>query len=250
MRENKKIVKEKVYTYSRRQRILAWLVLIGIFVCGMMAGAFIWQTKTAYTPDSAVQAESSACQMRENALLAQVNYGIDDADLRWATNAHRHNADIYDRLAKWGCNENIEKYKEMRDAEFATFDVLRKIWDENIVDDSPCAIIEKNLLSNIQPCEDSPRCHLENAEIYSKMAEDGCTENRQKYAQKALDELKIADGVRVNDTNINTSEIRSTVNTYKKLQMQNEAKKYINKVEKLVNPGIDFILELQRVIEE
>ena len=32
--------------------------------------------------------------------------------------------------------------------------------------------------------------------------------------------------------------------------MQNEAKKYIKKVEKLVNPGVDFIMELQRVIEE
>lgn len=250
MRENKKIVNEKVYTYSRRQRILAWVALIGIFICGMMAGAFIWQAKTVYTPDSAVQTELSGCQMRENALLAQLNYNINDADLRWATTAHRHNADIYDRLAKWSCDENTDKYKEMRDAEFATFEVLRKIFDENIVDDSPCAVIERNLLSNIQNCGDSPNCHLENAEIYSKMAEDGCTENRQKYAQKALDELKIADGVRVNDANIDTSEIRSTINTYKKLQMQNEAKKYLNKVEKMVNPGIDFILELQRIIEE
>ena len=49
---------------------------------------------------------------------------------------------------------------------------------------------------------------------------------------------------------VSREEMRYTVDTYKKLQMQNEAKKYLNKVEKLVNPGIDFIMELQRVIEE
>lgn len=244
---------ENRYGYSRRQRILAWLALFGIFICGMMAGAFIWQTKTAHTADSGVQTEVDACQMKEKALLANLNTDINDSDLSWAISAHEHNADIYDRLAMWGCRENSDKYKEMRDAEFATFDVLRKIWNENTVkDDTPCAVIEKSLLSNIGDCGVgyTSNCHLNNAEVYSKIAEDGCPENRQKYAQKALDELKISEGVRINETDLDKRDIRSTVNTYKKLQMQQEAKKYLNKVEKLVNPGIDFIMELQRVIEE
>ena len=249
MRNSTKV--ENRYGYSRRQRIWAWLVLVGIFVCGMMAGAFIWQTKTAHTSDSGLQAEIDACQMRENALAANLNKGIDDSS-EWAANAHKHNADIYDRLAKWGCKENSDKYIEMRDAEFATFDVLNRIWNKNIVDDTPCAVIEKSLLSNIDDCGVgyTSECHLRNAEVYSKIAEDGCQENQQKYAQKALDELKISEGVRINETDLDRGEIRATVNTYKKLQMQQEAKKYLNKVEKLVNPGIDFILELQRIIEE
>ena len=113
----------------------------------------------------------------------------------------------------------------------------------------PCQVIETTLLQYVNSC-DAPDCHLNNAEIYSKIVEDGCVENRNKYGQMALDELQIADGVRIDETNVNENEIRATVNTYKKLQMQNEAKKYLNKVEKLVNPGIDFIMELQRVIEE
>ena len=242
MRNN--IKSENRYGYSRRQRILAWIALVGIFVCGMMAGAFIWQTKTVYTADSGVHTEMHACQMRENALLVNVVQGIDDS---WpdAANLHKRNADIYDRLVKWGCQENSVKYQELRDAEFSVWDVLSKVSENN-----PCSVIESTLLSNVHECGDSSKCHLENAEVYSKMVEDGCAENRGKYARKALDELQIAEGVRIDDSNVDRYQIRSTVNTYKKLQMQNEAKKYLNKVEKLVNPGIDFIMELQRVIEE
>ena len=68
--------------------------------------------------------------------------------------------------------------------------------------------------------------------------------------QKALNEIQIAEGVRVRDGELSESEVKNTVNTYKKLQMQNEARKYIQKAEKLINPGVDFIMELQRVIEE
>ena len=116
--------------------------------------------------------------------------------------------------------------------------------------EEPCAVIEKTLLRRINNGCDDSWCHLENAEIYSKIAEDGCPERKDMYTKLALDELQIAEGVRIDDTNVKESDIRATVNTYKKLQMQNEAKRYIQKVEKLVNPGIDFILELQRIIEE
>lgn len=237
------------YGYSTKHKILAWAALIGIFVCGMMAGAFIWQTKTTHTADSDVQMEISACQMRENALLVNIGQNIDDS---WpdAANSHRRNADIYDRLMKWGCKENAAKYQELRDAEFQVYDALNEIMKEN-VDNNPCDVIERTLLSNvIYNCGDSSDCHLQNAEIYSKIVEDGCKENQQRYAQKALDELQIAEGVRIDDSNVQRDEIRATINTYKKLQMQQEAKKYLNKVEKLVNPGIDFIMELQRIIEE
>ena len=244
MKNTKKSVK-----YSHRQRVLAWFVLIGIFVCGMMAGAFIWQTKVAYTTDYGVQAEQDACHTREKALLANLHTNINDSDLELAINSHKHNADMYDNLVKWGCQENSGKYQELRDSEYAMFDVLSHIVDNN-ANNNPCGVIERTLLSDIHDCGSSSNCHLRNAEIYSKIVEDGCVENRNKYGQMALDELQIADGVRIDETNVNENEIRATVNTYKKLQMQNEAKKYLNTVEKLVNPGIDFIMELQRVIEE
>ena len=87
--------------YSRRQRILAWLVLFGIFVCGMMAGAFIWQTKTVYTAKYGVETELSACQMLENALLAQLYKNIDDSR-PGAYEAHEYNMHVYEKLYKNG----------------------------------------------------------------------------------------------------------------------------------------------------
>lgn len=237
----------KSVTYSRRQRIFAWLMLIGIFICGMMAGAFMWQTKNACTVKFGVQTELSPCQMRENALVAKLNKNINDSDWN-ARAAHEHNVHIYENLYKNGCPENRDKYAKLAESEQGVVAVLDGV-ETASVDGKPCEVIEKTLLQYVAVC-DEPNCHLHNAELYSKIVEDGCQENKKKYEQMALNELQIAEGVRVDETNVNRNEIRSTVNTYKKLQMQNEAKKYLNKVEKLVNPGIDFIMELQRVIEE
>ena len=247
MRNNKI---ENRYGYSRRQRICAWLALIGIFVCGMMAGAFIWQTKSTHTADSGtpsviehfVERDNIPCYVKEQALQEKLT-----------GNDHQYNARIYDTLEKIGCEKNKEKFANFAKSERELFDALYYVENGKHVVDfdnvAPCKIIETTLKERIHDCY-TPRCYLDNAEIYSKLAEDGCPENAEEYKNKALKELDIADGVRVDETDIGTNEIRSTVNTYRKLQMQNEAKKYLNKVEKLVNPGIDFIMELQRVIEE
>lgn len=249
MKKNKKITNENRYGYSRRQRILAWLALIGIFVCGMMAGAFIWQTKNTHTTDSAVQTEIDVCQKREGALLAKLNKNIDDSDWR-AYEQHEYNMHIYQLLSKNGCPNNKVEYARLAESEESVASVLAELVGGNTTENKPCEIIEKTLAHSVFAGCREPDCYLHNAEVYSKMAEDGCPENSENYKKLALNELEIAEGVRINEADVARGEIRSTVNTYKKLQMQNEAKKYINKVEKLVNPGIDFILELQRVIEE
>lgn len=247
MKNNNKI--ENRYGYSRRQRILAWAALIGIFVCGMMAGAFVWQTKLTHTADFGVQTETDACQVREKILLQQIK--DEEAQGYWhAYEPYEYNARIYEILQTDGCRQNIEMFKNLQMEKQNLANTLRKLeMDNNPV---PCVIIEKTLLSNVHDCGVgyTSDCHLNNAEVYSKMAEDGCPENAENYKRMALNELKIAEGVRINEADVDRGEIRATVNTYKKLQMQNEAKKYLNKVEKLVNPGIDFIMELQRVIEE
>ena len=40
------------------------------------------------------------------------------------------------------------------------------------------------------------------------------------------------------------------VETYKRLQMQKEAERMIEKAKKLTNPAIDFIIQLEKIIEE
>ena len=151
---------------------------------------------------------------------------------------------------RWGCTENQKKYEESRDAEFSVFYALQNAMGAvSEGQDKPCQVIERTLKGNISTCSGS-ECHLSNAEVYSKMSEDGCPENSEKYKQMALNELQIAEGVRIKDGDLSEYDVRTTVNTYKKLQMQNEARRYIKKAEKLINPGVDFIMELQRVIEE
>ena len=52
----------------------------------------------------------------------------------------------------------------------------------------------------------------------------------EKYKQLALNELEIADGITVRENNVSEDEMLYTVDTYKKLQMQQEAKKYISSI--------------------
>ena len=255
MRNNKI---ENRYGYSRRQRICAWLALIGIFVCGMMAGAFIWQTKSTHTADSGlssaekieqfIERNTMPCRVKEETLQQMLT----ESD-------HLQNARVYEKLMQIGCERNKEKFANFAQSERELADAMNYVHNPyfeqyettNDENSRPCEIIERQLRFELTTSANpSSWDRSRNAAIYSKMAEDGCPENAEKYKQFALNELQIADGIKVRDDEVSREEMRYTVDTYKKLQMQQEAKKYLNKVEKLVNPGIDFIMELQRVIEE
>ena len=252
------IKSENRYSYSRRQRILAWVALIGIFVCGMMAGAFIWQTKTTHTAESGmstqekieafVERNTMPCRVKEESLQQMLT-----------DNDHWQNARVYEKLVQIGCESNKEKFANFARSERELAEAMSYVHNPGFYeyeaknDESarPCETIERQLRFQLAtPANPSAWDHSRNAVVYSKMAEDGCPENAEKNKQLALNELQIADGIRISDEEVSRDEMRYTVDTYKKLQMQNEAKKYLNKVEKLVNPGIDFIMELQRVIEE
>ena len=53
------------------------------------------------------------------------------------------------------------------------------------------------------------------------------------------------------DDNLNQErESVEIVETYKRLQMQAEAMRMIEKAKKLTNPAIDFIIQLEKIIEE
>ena len=53
-----------------------------------------------------------------------------------------------------------------------------------------------------------------------------------------------------NDSLDDKREATEMVETYKRLQMQAEAMKMIEKAKKLTNPAIDFIIQLEKIIEE
>ena len=65
----------------------------------------------------------------------------------------------------------------------------------------------------------------------------------------AKSELEIARAL--NDDNLDdVEESVEIVETYKRIQMQAEAERMIEKAKKLTNPAIDFIIQLERIIEE
>jgi len=145
---------------------------------------------------------------------------------------------------------------------------LNKIYSENCLDrnfdepkpqpkvegktpESTCGKIEQLLLERLYDV-DSPDSeeHVDNAKIYANLSERGCPENSEKYKQLAKKELEIARAL--NDDNIQNDPEESVeiVETYKRLQMQAEAERMIEKAKKLTNPAIDFIIQLEKIIEE
>ncbi len=180
-------------------------------------------------------------------LLTERLYPVDSPDAE----AHTDNAKIYEDLSERGCPENSEKYKELARQELQIANALKG----EKVNISTCAQIERVLIPELQ-CTDgymicgNSNIHINNAKIYANLSERGCPENSEKYKQLARQELEIARAL--NDDNIQNDPEESVeiVETYKRLQMQAEAERMIEKAKKLTNPAIDFIIQLEKIIEE
>ena len=91
--------------------------------------------------------------------------------------------------------------------------------------------------------------HIDNAKIYANLSERGCPENSKKYKDLAAQELDIARALNDDDLE-DVDDTIEIVETYKRLQMQKEAERMIEKAKKLTSPAIDFIIELEKIIEE
>lgn len=117
-----------------------------------------------------------------------------------------------------------------------------------------CKAIENHLIHKLicndenHPCMNEQH-HIYDAQIYANLAERGCAENSAKFKELAKQELEVARAL-TDDNLVNKDESIEIVETYKRLQMQAEAEKMIEKAKKLTNPAIDFIIELEKIIEE
>ena len=122
--------------------------------------------------------------------------------------------------------------------------------EEPKLPDTTCGKIEMLLKERLFHAGDQDaEAHIYNAKIYANLAERGCAEHSQKYKELAKQELEIARAL--NDDNLeDRNESVEIVETYKRLQMQAEAEKMIEKAKKLTNPAIDFIIQLEKIIEE
>ena len=125
--------------------------------------------------------------------------------------------------------------------------------EEKKIPDTTCGKIEMLLTERLLPVEyDDPKSHVNNAKIYANLSERGCTENSGKYRDLAKQELEIARALTDDDMEGYQGQKEATeiVETYKRLQMQAEAERMIEKAKKLTNPAIDFIIQLEKIIEE
>lgn len=243
----KKETKTNVVCCTRRQKVLGLVALVGLFACGLMVG--ITFNSNAKSQNSAV-AENAAvvenqqatpeqpCQVVESLLLKKLYSENTDN-----SGEHRWNLSVYKRLAEYGCPENAKKYQDM----IAREEVILKALDgestqlcedtENMLQDS---------LVFIDGYDSDSR--IARAKIYANLAERGCPEHAQYYTDLAVKELTIARAL--SEDKFDKQETIDVVETYKRLEMKQAAAEVLDKAKKLTDPAIDFILQVQKIIEE
>ena len=187
-------------------------------------------------------------------LLRQELYNENSPDWK----AHRDNSGVFDRLVKSGCEKNRETYQQMAQREMEIAKALDKHGEMNMhseefvvtAEEPTCTQIESLLQNKLNCYFAEPKCRVRRAQIYANMSERGCPENSQKYKELAAKELEIARALTDDNIEENRRETEEMVETYKRLQMQKEAAKMLDKARKLTNPAIDFIIQLEKIIEE
>lgn len=111
-----------------------------------------------------------------------------------------------------------------------------------------CAEIERLLARRLPAETDDADTRIERAKLFATMAERGCPENAATYVELARQELDIARAI--GDDGFSHEETIDVVETYKRLHMQAAAEEIFEKAKKLTNPAIDFILQVEKIINE
>lgn len=243
---------EKKVGFSKTK---VWFVFVALFVCGLMAGVGIanWKrmnrveqvANTNVSTKQNVAQESEhliACQAIEHVLLGRL-YNED-----YDCNYVKRDLDVYKKLVAYGCDENRAEYAQQIENKNAILSVA--CGNEIESGEKPCVMIEKNLQEKLgrEYADMRAEYRIERAKIYAIMAERGCPENASGYVEAAKRELEIARGI--SDDKFDQEETIEVVETYKRLQMQNAAEEIFEKAKKLTNPAIDFIMQVEKIINE
>ena len=185
-------------------------------------------------------------------LLKKDLYDENSGDWEW----HEYNVKTYHILAQKGCPENSEKYQNLAQREADIAKALKSLYGIPENDNkTTCEQIEFLLTHKLHCaesyCGDADE-HIRDAQIYANLSERGCAKNSAKYQQQAKQELEIARALNDEDMESRSGqeETIEMVETYKRIQMQTEAEKILEKAKKLTNPAIDFIIQLEKIIEE
>ena len=228
--------------HTKSQKIYGWLAFIALFVCGMMVGMGMSQQHAL-----SKQNVGHTTQSRESKKTCVV---IEEIQLDWLVDEnspivqdHQSNLRVYEILVQHGCPENQEKYRKAIAREMEIIDALSG--QQNLM--STCEQIEVALLEQLPDGNYSDN-RIDRAKIYANLSERGCPENSQKYVALAQQELEIARALQ--DDKFSEDDTIEVVETYKRLNMQAAAQEIFDVAKKLTNPAIDFILEVEKIINE
>ena len=240
---------KKVYkvVYTRSQKIKGWLALIMLFVCGVMVGVGIANKNTESGASLGQFLQEQKSQPKETCAVIeeiQLNYLFDEGSSD--IDSHKQNIRIYETLFQHGCAENKAGYRAAISREMEIIAALGGQAEAQ----STCQKIEASLLDRLP--DDNARAgsdaRIERAKIYANLSERGCSENKARYVELARQELEIARALE--DDEFDNEETIEVVETYKRLNMQAAAEEIFETAKKLTNPAIDFILEVEKIINE
>ena len=212
---------------STAHKVWSAVALAGLFACGLILGL-------TYNQTGAVQAKMDAqqCDAIANEIVNITTNGATPENIDTLNELNQVYLD--------GCAGRLVVIEKP---------VVKSIASRpEIV--STCDRIEQLLQKRLYP-EDNLEYwkHLANADTYSTLADRGCAENSEMYKTLALRELDIATALKPTES-MGTRDAEIVIDTFKKLDMQQEAREFLGKVEKLIDPATDFILQMEQIINE
>ena len=241
------MVKEKQLkaVYSKSQKIFGWFAFIALFVCGMMVGMSISQKHVTSKQNlvQTVQKEQTLEGKETCTVIEEIQLGRLIDENTPSVQNHQYNLRVYETLFQHGCPENQAKYRAAIAREMEIIDALSG--KQNLM--STCQQIEVALLEQLPDGNYSDN-RIDRAKIYANLSERGCPENSQKYVELAKQELEIARALQ--DDKFSENDTIEVVETYKRLNMQAAAEEIFDVAKKITNPAIDFILEVEKIINE
>ncbi|MBR3148485.1 MAG: hypothetical protein IKF41_04070 [Alphaproteobacteria bacterium] len=209
------------YNESKKYRVYGVIGMVGVFLIGALVGFILNGTDR---PNNSIMTKEQ-CEFLTQKMSDAINY---------------------DRYEEIGQLNKI--YSE--NCLGRNFEQPQQKVEEQKLQKTTCEKIESLLVERLLPVDASDsESHVENAKIFATLSEKGCPENTEDYKTLAKQELEIARAL--NDDSLDDKqESVEIVETYKRLQMQAEAERMIEKAKKLTNPAIDFIIQLEKIIEE
>ena len=274
---------------TRAQKVKYWLAFVLLFVCGVMVGTGFnkhnsiktdvvqWSvgecaglknlmTNTQTTAEKLAELNrlyAEYCANVKKTVKPEVKKEdtssketcelIEEIQLRWLNDEnsaniedHQANIHVYETLFRHGCDANKAKY---RDAIAREMTIIESLGGGQTMK-STCEQIEASLLDRLPYAGNSASAgkRIDRAKIYANLYERGCPENSAKYADLAKQELEIARALE--DDKFDEDETIEVVETYKRLNMKAAAQEIFETAKKLTDPTIDFILQVEKIINE